>query len=78
MTAIVIDMSSYRRESPRPEELAREYVHQQLNGTVTDTVLAQAQARAERGVRGGRRVDEAVYTAVAWARFAVQPQSGSR
>jgi hypothetical protein len=71
VTALVFDLARFRRTGKSDEQRAREGAHEQLAGKVTDTVLAQAKARAVRSVVGGRPVAEAIYTAVAWAKFAV-------
>lgn len=76
MSAMVIDMRTFRREGPTDEQRARDAVDQELKGKVTETILAQAKARAVRSVVGGRPLAQAVCSAIAWAKFAVHDGDG--
>jgi hypothetical protein len=71
MSANVISMLTYRRETPSAEQQARDQVTDQLRDKVTSTILAQAKARAVRSVIGGRPVRDAVRTSVAWALYTI-------
>jgi hypothetical protein len=78
MSAHVIDMRTFRREGPSDEQRARDAVQEQLDGKVTTTIMAQAKARAVRSIVGGRPIAEAVYTAVAWAKYAAHDDAPER
>lgn len=71
MSAMVIDMRTFRREGPTDEQRARDEVERELRGKATDTIIAQAKARAVRSIVGGRPLAKAVCSAIAWAKFAV-------
>jgi len=73
MSAIVLDFFSRFRQPADVEQQGRDRVDAELRGKVTATILAQARARVVRSIVGGRSVNDAVHSAVAWAKSCESP-----
>jgi hypothetical protein len=67
VSATVFRIEDFRQVEPTPEQQASDQVAAVLRERVTGTILAQAKARAERSVRSGVPLDDAVRRACAWA-----------